>query len=190
MCVYICVCISVYVCVYVCISVYICVCVCVSVYKCVCVCVCVCVCIYIYGKQGYPGGTVVKNPLTLQETQRHRFAPWVRKIPWGRKWQPLQYSCLENSMDRGAWQATVHGVTKSWTQLSNWACMHIRIFTYDLSIMLKTCKQFKITNKSRTRRKLKREGTYVYLWLIHVDIWQKPTQYCKAIILQLKINLN
>ena len=28
---------------------------------------------------------------------------------------PLQYSCLENSMDRGAWWATVHGVTKSWT---------------------------------------------------------------------------
>ena len=32
---------------------------------------------------------------------------------------PLQYSCLENSMDRGAWLATVHGVSKSWTQLSN-----------------------------------------------------------------------
>ena len=31
---------------------------------------------------------------------------------------PLQYSCLENPMDRGAWRATVHGVTKSWTQLS------------------------------------------------------------------------
>ena len=28
---------------------------------------------------------------------------------------PLQHSCLENSMDRGAWQATVHGLTKSWT---------------------------------------------------------------------------
>ena len=36
-------------------------------------------------------------------------------------------------------------------------------------------------------RSLKREGTYIYLWLIHVDIWQKPTQYCKTIILQLKI---
>ena len=36
--------------------------------------------------------------------------------------------------------------------------------------------------------KFRREGTYVYLWLIHVDVWQKPTQYCKAIILQLKIN--
>ena len=32
---------------------------------------------------------------------------------------PLQYFCLENSLDRGAWQATVHGVAKSWTQLSN-----------------------------------------------------------------------
>ena len=37
---------------------------------------------------------------------------------------------------------------------------------------------------------LKRKGTYVYLylWLIHVDVWQKPTQYSKPIILQLKIN--
>ena len=32
---------------------------------------------------------------------------------------PLQYSCQENPMDRGAWQATVHGVAKSWTRLSN-----------------------------------------------------------------------
>ena len=36
--------------------------------------------------------------------------------------------------------------------------------------------------------RFKREGTYVHLWLIHVDVWQKPIQYCKAIILQLKIN--
>ena len=33
---------------------------------------------------------------------------------------PLQYSCLKNPMDRGAWQATVHGVPKCWTWLSNW----------------------------------------------------------------------
>ena len=36
--------------------------------------------------------------------------------------------------------------------------------------------------------KFKRKGTCVYLWLIHVDVWQKPTQYCQAIIFQLKIN--
>ena len=37
-------------------------------------------------------------------------------------------------------------------------------------------------------REVQNEGTYVYLWLIHVDVWQKPIQYCKAIVLQLKIN--
>ena len=37
--------------------------------------------------------------------------------------------------------------------------------------------------------KFKREGTYVYLWLIHGDIWQKTTKFCKAIILQLKNKL-
>ena len=37
----------------------------------------------------------------------------------------FQYSCLENSMDRGDWQDTVHGVTKSWARLSNSAHTHI-----------------------------------------------------------------
>ena len=37
--------------------------------------------------------------------------------------------------------------------------------------------------------RFRREGTDVYLWLIHVDVWQKPKQYCKAIILQLKKQL-
>ena len=46
---------------------------------------------------------------------------------------PLQYSCLENSMDRGAWWATVHGVTKSQTQLSNWAL--------SMKLSLYTCKR-------------------------------------------------
>ena len=38
--------------------------------------------------------------------------------PGGGNGNPLQCSCLENSMDKGAWRATVHAVTKSWTQLS------------------------------------------------------------------------
>ena len=45
---------------------------------------------------------------------------------------PLQYSCLENPMDRGTWQATVHGVTKSWTWLSNWTTV-----TYHFHIILR-----------------------------------------------------
>ena len=42
---------------------------------------------------------------------------------------PLQYSCLENPMDRGAWRAVVHGVTKSWTRLkrlSTWEFLKFR----------------------------------------------------------------
>ena len=35
---------------------------------------------------------------------------------------------------------------------------------------------------------VQRKGAYVYLWPIHVDVWQKPTQYCKAVILQFTIN--
>ena len=40
------------------------------------------------------------------------FSLWAGKIPWRRAWQPIQYSCLGNSMDRGAWWATVYGITK------------------------------------------------------------------------------
>ena len=36
--------------------------------------------------------------------------------------------------------------------------------------------------------RFKKEGTYGYLWLIHVDVWQKLSQHCKAIIFQLKLN--
>ena len=45
--------------------------------------------------------------------------PGLGISPRGGHGNPPQYSCLENSMDRGAWWVTVHGVTKSWTQLSN-----------------------------------------------------------------------
>uniref|UniRef100_A0AC11DBC5 Transmembrane protein 167A n=1 Tax=Ovis aries TaxID=9940 RepID=A0AC11DBC5_SHEEP len=49
------------------------------------------------------------------QCRRHRFNCWVGKIPWKRKWQPTPIFCLGNPMNRGAWQATVHGVTKSHT---------------------------------------------------------------------------
>ena len=47
------------------------------------------------------------------------FYPWVRKIPWRRERHPLQFSCQESSMDRRAWWATLHGVSKSQTWLNN-----------------------------------------------------------------------
>ena len=45
--------------------------------------------------------------------------PWMGKTPGGGDGNSLQYSCLETPMDRGAWQATVHSITKSRTQLKD-----------------------------------------------------------------------
>ena len=65
-------------------------------------------------EKGFPGGTSGKEPACQRRRlKRRRFDPWVGNG------NPLQYSCLENSMDRGAWRATVYGVIKSQTRLSN-----------------------------------------------------------------------
>ena len=60
--------------------------------------------------------------------KRCGFDPWVKKIFWRRIGQALQYSCLENPMDRGAWQATVYRITKSQMWLSHCAHTYIYIF--------------------------------------------------------------
>ena len=71
-----------------------------------------------YHMMGFPGGTVVKNPPAMPVRYKsHRFDPWVGKIPGGRHGNPLQYSCLENLMDGGAWWATVRRAAKSRTRL-------------------------------------------------------------------------
>ena len=49
--------------------------------------------------------------------------PGPGRSPGERNGNPLQYYCLENPMDRGAWQATVHGVAKSWTRLSHFTSL-------------------------------------------------------------------
>ena len=59
------------------------------------------------------GAQQIKNPPAMRRHRRCRFNPWIRKIPGRGNGKPLQYSCLENSMDRGAWQATVHRVAES-----------------------------------------------------------------------------
>ena len=60
--------------------------------------------------QGFPGGSVLKK--STCQCRRLVFNLWVGKIPQSRNGNPLQDSCLGNTMDRGHWQATVYGVTK------------------------------------------------------------------------------
>ena len=67
---------------------------------------------------GFPGVIVVKNlPANAGDIRDMCSVPGSGISPGGGHGNPLQYSCLENPMVRGAWQATVHGVIKSWTQL-------------------------------------------------------------------------
>ena len=63
---------------------------------------------------GFPGGSVVKNPpANAGDAKDMGLIPGVGRFPGVGNDNPLQYSCLENSMDRGAWWAIVHGVAKN-----------------------------------------------------------------------------
>ena len=80
---------------------------------------------------GFPGGSDSKeSAFSARDTGL--------KIPWRGNGNPLQYSCLENSMDRGYWRATVHEVAKSRTRLSDSLfhfkemCTHIRNTNWSL----------------------------------------------------------
>ena len=66
----------------------------------------------------FPSGTVVKNPpANAGDARDAGLIPRTRRFPGVGSGNPLQYSCLENSVGRGAWRATVHGVAKSRTRL-------------------------------------------------------------------------
>ena len=72
------------------------------------------------GLGNFPGGMVVKNlPASAGDAGDTSSIPGWGRFPGVGNGNPLQYSCLENSTDKGAFQPTVHGVAKSQTLLSN-----------------------------------------------------------------------
>ena len=73
-----------------------------------------------------PSDSVVKKLPVIAATGNTGSIPGWGRSPGEGNGYPLQYSCLENSMHRGAWQATVHGVTKIWTQLSTYTHSKIK----------------------------------------------------------------
>ena len=66
---------------------------------------------------GFPGGSDSKE--SACNAGGLSSIPGSGRSPREGNGNPLQYSCLENPMDRGAWWATIHGITKGWTQLSD-----------------------------------------------------------------------
>ena len=107
----------------------------------------------------FPGGALVKNlSANTRRCKRYRFDPWVWKIPWEGNEYLLQYSCLENSIDREVWWDTVYGVAKSQTywatntslsyliQVIEWK-LHMSMWTspeYDICIIKFTAKYSKV----------------------------------------------
>ena len=85
---------------------------------------------------------VVKNlPASARDVRDAGSNPGLGRSPGGGHSNPLQYSCLENPMDRGAWQATVNRVAQSQTQLkwlSTHACEHVHVCV-NLSVRVTLC---------------------------------------------------
>ncbi|KAB0360204.1 hypothetical protein FD754_004360 [Muntiacus muntjak] len=95
------------------------------------------------------------------------------------------YSLHQRSMDLLSWVTVFTLLTIHYSPPSTCPCLPKEqdLLPPDLPPEKSVC-------RSRSNRGFKKKGTYAYLWLIHVDVWQKLTQYCKPIILQLKKKKN
>ena len=75
--------------------------------------------------RGFPGGSVGKqSSCNAADTKDAGSFPGLGRTPGGGRGNPLQYSCLENLMDRRAWRVTVHGIAKSQTRLKQLSMTH------------------------------------------------------------------
>ena len=88
---------------------------------------------------GFPGGSTVKNlPANAGDSGDTGSIPGWGRSRGGGHYNPLQHSCLENPMDRGAWQAMVHGVTTSRTHLRDWPVLKLYSQGRGLALQLAT----------------------------------------------------
>ena len=94
----------------------------------------------------------------MQETQDR--SPGREDSPGEGNGNPLQYSCLENSMDGGAWWATVYGVAKCWTLLSD--------FTFTFTLLRDSMWEFRY---GRGRRRQWNMGPIFFFSVIHIVIY-------------------
>ena len=80
---------------------------------------------------GFPGGSVVKDPPVCRRPGTTGSTLGLGRSPGGGHGNPLQYFCLKNSMNRGAWQAAVYRVAKSWTQLKRLGMHTCTLFLWE-----------------------------------------------------------
>ena len=139
---------------------------------------------------------VVKNPPpSAGDIRDVGSIPGSGRSPGEGNGNPLRYSCLENPMDRGAWWATVHGVARSCTWLSNFApsiCIYVYMYTYVymyicicMYVYVYICIYMYICMYICIRMYVCMYiSIYVHIQLTHFAAQQKSTQHCKARTLQ------
>ena len=129
--------------------------------------------------KGFLGGAVVKNqPASAGNARDVSLILGSGGSPGVGNGNPLQYSCLENSMDRGAWWITIHGVTKSRTRLT-----HIHTSTYqsvsfwvlelylhfELLLHVNVYNLYTATAANITKKKIK-ENPKIYMELLRYNL--------------------
>ena len=146
--------------------------------------------------KGFPGGTSGKEPPAHAGDIRDAGSiPGSERSPRGGQDNPLQYSCLENPRDRGAWRAAVHGVLQSQTWLKQLsihahAKVNLNLTCYEnnskwiLSLRCKMCKTLRRKHGRKSswpgiRQRVLRSAT-------KTQSIKQPLQYWKVINLQLK----
>ena len=115
---------------------------------------------------------MVKNlPASARDGKRPGSIPGWGRSPGGGQGNPLQYSCLENSLDRGAWWVTVHRVTKSWTQLK-------RLITACIQQFMNQAASYVVTRMALQR--LVRNGSFIFL--LEDSCFTICVSFCRALL--------
>ena len=123
---------------------------------------------------GFRGGSAVKNLLAMQEPQEMQFRSLGREdSSGGGHGNSVQHSCLENPMDRGAWQAMVHRVAElDTTEATEHACLRrCMVYMYHIFFIHSSvdghlgCSVMTWRGGLREGRRLKRERRYMYIFI-------------------------
>ena len=129
---------------------------------------------------------VVKNlPANAGDIRDADLIPGLGRSPGGEHGKPLQYSCLENPMDKGVWWATVHRVAQSWTQLK-WLSMHtcMDLLMTILSIMDDMHSHIHLSHMYVCVLQLLRDMAHKMLWPNNIPLLFWKNFYWRVITLQ------
>ena len=155
----------------------------------------------------HPGGK--QSTYQCKRCKGRGCTPWVRKIPWKRIRQPTpvyvlgRFHRLRSLEGYGPWGHKESDMTEHAHIVNLQCCVSFRYtakwfsYTNALSILFQILFPYRLLQNTQIswlnsllinqrKRLFMREGTYVFLWLIHIDVWQITTKFCKATILWLK----